>query len=71
MAKIHHREKIVDAADRKLFECITGITKDLTTGEFIRVISCRMNDALSCVAKYAIREERHPKNPDIPGGLEE
>lgn len=38
----------------------------LTPGEILRCL----NEQMASAIKYVIREERHPGNPDVPGGLE-
>ena len=43
---------------------------DLTEGERLRVVAKVFGGYVGSVAKYAIREERHPGQPDKPGGLE-
>lgn len=70
MSKIHHREKIVEKAKLKLMGCFAEIGGDLTDGELVRVVAESIGEQLGLIAKYMIRAERHPKDPDKPGGLE-
>lgn len=67
--KIHEREKNVNAARQKLMTCMMEIQEDLTEGEFLKVVTSELSDAIQTRAKYMIREERHPGSPDKPGGL--
>lgn len=47
-------------------EIRTAIDQEaLTLGETLRCI----NEQMASAIKYIIREERHPGNPDAPGGL--
>lgn len=62
--KIHKREYIVEKEGLKIRKAF--IDSELTYGEAIKVIS----DILANWAKYIIRAERHPDDPDKPGGLE-
>ncbi len=74
--KIHKREKIVTEAQRELIERIFKWKKrwvyndKLTDGEELRVLASLHSDWLATKAKYMIRDERHPDDPDRPGGLE-
>ena len=70
--KIHSREANVHAAQHVLLTAIIEMNRtcDLTPGEGIRVVSEILYSELSSIAKYMIREERHPGKPDMPGGLE-
>jgi hypothetical protein len=43
---------------------------DLTDGETLATISDVLGGEVATLAKYMIRAERHPGNPDTPGGLE-
>jgi hypothetical protein len=70
MPKIHPREENVQVAQLALREILTQIRKDLTFWEFMRIISSELAGEWSSMAKYGIREERHPENPDQPGGFE-
>lgn len=66
---VHPREAIVEEAGYKLIKAWVEIrdSYDLTNGECLRIIA----NILSTDAKYIIRAERHPENPDMPGGLAE
>ncbi len=69
--RIHPREEIVEEAETKLRDAISEVSKmDITWGEYIRAISNAFGDALSRAAKYMIRQERHPDDPDKPGGIQ-
>lgn len=68
--KIHRREPKVEAAISILNECLWEISEGLTEGEYIRVVSEALCGVIGSVAKYKIREERHPGDPDGRGGLE-
>lgn len=70
MSKIHSREKIVHDANLKLLNVLVDIQKELTTGEYLRVLAEQFGNGVGSIAKYMIREERHPGKPDMPGGLE-
>ena len=43
--------------------------EDLTPYEFLQVLSEVTTDEWHSYTKYGIREERHPGEPDKPGGL--
>jgi hypothetical protein len=68
--KIHHRETLVNDASKKLRDCLSSIESDLTYGEYLRVITSELCSVWQSIAKYTIRQERHPNDPDQPGGLE-
>jgi hypothetical protein len=68
--KQHKREANVRQAKIKLMDCLMGLRDELTQGEFLRVVTEELADAWSMAAKYMIREERHPGQPNKPGGLE-
>lgn len=70
--KLHPREKIVTAARLDLTEKLLTWhkTHDLTDGELFSVIGDVLGGQITNMAKYMIRAERHPDNPDRPGGLE-
>lgn len=70
MRKIHPREEIVTDAEMKLRDAVHAARVGLTEGEYLRVISTVFGDTVSRIAKYMIRDERHPDDPDKPGGLE-
>lgn len=70
MAKIHERESLVRAADRALRDAVEQCCRGLTEGERLRVIASALGSAASEVAKWMIREERHPDDPEYPGGFE-
>lgn len=68
MPKLHHREPIVQRAHLDLDTAVLDILQryDLTYAELFRII----NEVEAAWIKYAIRDERHPDDPDTPGGWE-
>jgi len=66
----HHREENVRQASLKLMNFLGELQKDLTEGEYLRVVTEELSKEWSLTAKYMIREERHPGEPDKEGGLE-
>lgn len=70
LPRIHPREENVNKAKLELMECLGKIARDLTEGEMLKVVTEEMSSWISGIAKYQIRAERHPDNPDQPGGLE-
>jgi len=68
--KLHPREKNVREAELKLSKFLIELQKELTPGEYLRVVAGKLSDTWGSTAKYIIREERHPGEPDKPGGLE-
>jgi hypothetical protein len=70
--RLHPREAIVKKAESELREKMIEIVmrSELTEGESLSVVIHVMGDWLSGIAKYMIREERHPGEPNKPGGLE-
>ena len=71
---IHPRVRVVNQARNKLSGAICEWAKehegDLTDAEFIRIISVEMNDWIGTCTKHMIKAERHPDDPDKPGGFE-
>jgi len=69
--KIHPREAAVKAAELDITKAITKAIEDhkLTRGEELRVVNSAAMGWIAAIAKYEIREERHPEEPDRPGGL--
>jgi hypothetical protein len=63
--KIHHREAIVQKAEADVMDVF--VRSKLTLAEQVRVCS----SIVAHCAKWLIRDERHPDDPDTPGGLEE
>lgn len=61
--RVHRREMVVTEAEFAVHRVLYDA--ELTFGEQVRVLS----SLLSSAAKYAIRAERHPDDPDYPGGL--
>ena len=66
--KLHRRELIVQDAESEFSGFYIDWLKkhELTYAEILSIFSSR----LASMAKYAIRSERHPDDPDRPGGLE-
>jgi hypothetical protein len=68
---IHPREELVRKAEAQLREAISGVYKlELTTGELLRAVNNVLSGEIAAIAKHSIRHERHPDEPDKPGGLE-
>jgi hypothetical protein len=70
--KLHPREQIVNTARTDLTEKLLQWHKahDLTDGELFSVIGDVLGGQIANLAKYMIRAERHPDDPDKPGGWE-
>jgi hypothetical protein len=68
MPQIHEREVLVREAERAASEAIAGACQGLTEGERLRVLASVLSAEIGGTAKYMIREERHPGDPDRPGG---
>ena len=68
MPRQHPREKIVATAESELSIAVSDLIEGhgLTYGELHRVI----NSVQSNWIKYQIRDERHPNDPNKPGGVE-
>jgi hypothetical protein len=68
MPRIHPREQVVGTAGREISEAVARIAfeHDLTYAEIFSILGGEIQGQ----AKYAIRAERHPDDPDAPGGLE-
>lgn len=68
---IHPREKRVNEAELDLHKFLVTLRekKDLTQSEYLRVVINALSSAIQSIAKWQIREERHPDDPDKPGGL--
>ncbi len=70
MAKgdIHPRTKKVSKAKTEMHAGLMDVMEkhDLT---FIETTQCLI-DLIASLAKYALRNERHPNNPDYPADLE-
>jgi hypothetical protein len=66
--KLHPRHSIVTEARHDIAQAVTrAVTKhDITYGELFSILAGEM----AGWAKYAIREERHPDDPDTPGDVE-
>ncbi len=70
--KIHPRLEIVHQAERELRDALERVTDELklTDGEYLMVIASVFGDRVGSFAKHMIRAERHPNQPDKPGGIE-
>lgn len=72
--RTHPRVAIVTQARAALTEAVLRWDREhaagLTDGEWVGVISGVLGDQLGHWAKYTIRAERHPDDPDKPGGIE-
>ena len=68
LPKVHPRVFTVQAARNDMSSAAIDIQKryDLTTAEYLSILTELMGSAL----KYALRAERHPDEPDRPGGVE-
>jgi hypothetical protein len=66
--KLHPRVPFVQKAHNELAAAVSEIIKkyELTYGELWSVL----NEVEASWIKYCIRDERHPDDPDKPGGLE-
>lgn len=64
--KLHERVLIVEKASLEIAQFVLDISEKygLTDGEYLKILS----ENLSNTAKYMIREERHPGDPDAKGG---
>jgi hypothetical protein len=67
--KIHPREENVREARIKLMHFLAELRRELTEGEFLQVVTEELSREWNQVTRYLIREERHPGEPDKPGGL--
>ena len=63
--KLHPRTTIVEKADSELSRLLLDLVKkhDLTYGEIFALISRQISE----YAKYQIRTERHPDDPEKKG----
>ncbi len=67
----HKRDKIVRDAEQMVRQALFDHTKNLTEGEYLRVVCAVFGDAVSTTqiqAMLKIRHERHGDS-DTPGGL--
>jgi hypothetical protein len=71
--RTHARELVVAEMKSRLVTALHHVLYDkeaaLTPGETLRIVADVFGDWLSSRAKYEIRQERHPDNPEKPGGL--
>ena len=70
MPRRHLREPMVDQARAAIREAVVEATEHLTVWETVRVVSDVLSEILGNLAKFGIRAERHPDDPDRPGGWE-
>lgn len=70
LPRIHPREAIVRRAELDVEEAVAKTLegRDLTTAEELRVVVGVFSRLAGSIAKHAIRAERHPNDPDKPGG---
>jgi hypothetical protein len=71
--RLHPRERIVTEARLDLRKRILDWREqhaDLTDGELLGILGGTLGDEVTGLAKYMVRAERHPDEPDRPGGLE-
>jgi hypothetical protein len=71
--RLHPRERIVSEARIELVRAVLDWREkhdELTDGELFSIVGGVLGDQITSMAKYLIREERHPGEPDKPGGLE-
>ena len=71
--RLHPREALVTQAHLDLTRRILDWREqhdDLTFGELLSILGGTLGDQVTSLAKYEIRAERHPDDPDKPGGLE-
>lgn len=72
MARIHQREPKVTSVENEIRRAVAAIVYgdfELTDGEVVRVVSGALGGFLQAYAKQMVRTERHPDDPDKPGGL--
>ena len=68
MPIMHPREKLVTNAEQVLRKACLKVSDGLTTAEYLRVVTSVLSDEVQGMLKLMIRQERHPDNPDKPGG---
>lgn len=68
LPRIHPRERLVAEARHAISTAIIKAVEshDITHGELTMILA----GEIQSWAKYQIREERHPDDPDKPGGIE-
>lgn len=72
MLKLHPRELFMREAKVDLARRVMAWHedhKDLTDGEVLGIIGEILGAEIMQVAKYMVRSERHPDDPDKPAGL--
>ena len=71
--RLHPREVLVTEARLDLTRRVLVWREqhdDLTFGELLPILGGTLSSQITGLAKYEIRPERHPNDPDKPGGLE-
>lgn len=70
LPRIHSREAAVKAAELDLSKAILDVVekRGLTDAEALRCVNAAFGDWIGSIAKHAIRAERHPDDPEKPGG---
>lgn len=75
MSQIHPRVDVVKGARRdlesKVQEWSNQYSDELTDAEMLLIVGEVLNREIGDIAKYMIRNERHPDNPEMPGGLKD
>jgi len=61
---------LVTEAELAVKDAYFEAAEGLTEGERLQVAVSVFSSIVSSIARYAIREERHPEDLDYPGGLE-
>ena len=62
--RLHEREYVMQQANSDLYALIEK--HGLTNGEVVRLYA----EHLASIAKWMIRDERHPDDPSKPGGIQ-
>lgn len=70
--RTHPREAIVSEAQVELTKLVLGWSAkhDLSDGELLSVLDEVLGDRIAGLARRIIRDERHPHDPEKPGGIE-
>jgi hypothetical protein len=69
--RLHPREGVVRKAIHRVSKALEDATDELelTDGEYLMVVGSFFGDRITGFAKHMIRAERHPDDPEKPGGL--
>ncbi len=70
LPKIHPREYVYDKALIRIRKLLRELQKELTQGEYLKLITQELAYEWMFTAQHTIRHERHPDDPDKPGGCE-